>query len=65
MSRPMDLFKDNVASNLFGTTRTAAQVARICVTCKGEAKVFKDALSVEEYRISGLCQKCQDRVFGP
>ena len=25
--------------------------------------VFKDKLSLEEYRISGLCQECQDAVF--
>jgi len=24
---------------------------------------FKDDLSLEEYGISGLCQKCQDEVF--
>ena len=25
--------------------------------------VFKDKLSLEEYKISGLCQDCQDAVF--
>lgn len=25
---------------------------------------FKDELSKREYKISGLCQKCQDSVFG-
>ncbi|RAP48940.1 MAG: hypothetical protein BZ138_08540 [Methanosphaera sp. rholeuAM270] len=24
---------------------------------------FRDQLSVKEYHISGLCQKCQDEVF--
>ena len=24
---------------------------------------FNDTLSLKEYRISGLCQKCQDGVF--
>ncbi len=24
---------------------------------------FKDNLSVKEYGISGLCQKCQDKIF--
>jgi len=27
-------------------------------------KTFRDALSRKEYGISGLCQKCQDDVFG-
>ena len=25
---------------------------------------FRDVLSLEEFQISGLCQKCQDEVFG-
>lgn len=25
---------------------------------------FRDKLSEKEYKISGLCQKCQDKTFG-
>jgi len=25
---------------------------------------FRDGLSAREHRISGLCQKCQDKMFG-
>ena len=25
---------------------------------------FKDELSIKEYMLSGMCQKCQDHVFG-
>ena len=25
---------------------------------------FRDELSVKEYEISGICQKCQDDIFG-
>jgi len=25
---------------------------------------FRDELSVKEYQISGMCQKCQDYMFG-
>lgn len=25
---------------------------------------FKDLLSFKEFQISGLCQKCQDNIFG-
>ena len=35
----------------------------ICAVCKEEANEFTDALSVTEYAISGLCQKCQDEIF--
>lgn len=27
-------------------------------------ETFRDDLSRKEFRISGLCQKCQDEVFG-
>ena len=38
-----------------------------CPLCskKIDTKIeFRDELSIREYRISGLCQKCQDEVFG-
>jgi hypothetical protein len=37
-----------------------------CPTCKGRimAEDFRDDLSRKEYGISGMCQKCQDSVFG-
>ena len=37
-----------------------------CPCCKKEVDEFgfKDALSRKEYRLSGLCQKCQDKTFG-
>jgi len=35
-----------------------------CVTCLGDAKEFTNDLSKREYAISGMCQVCQDKVFG-
>lgn len=32
--------------------------------CGGPATEFRDEVSKEEYRISGLCQRCQDAIFG-
>lgn len=36
-----------------------------CPMCKTKIDMsnFKDALSVKEYSISGLCQVCQDKFF--
>lgn len=34
-----------------------------CPMCKEPITGFKDKLSEKEYEISGLCQKCQDRMF--
>ena len=35
-----------------------------CVFCKNPASDFRDSLSRKEFSISGLCQGCQDSVFG-
>lgn len=34
------------------------------IGCEGPATAFRDSLSAKEYTISGLCQRCQDKVFG-
>lgn len=34
------------------------------IGCGLPAPKFRDLLSWKEYKISGLCQKCQDRFFG-
>lgn len=36
----------------------------VCATCGGPVDGFRDRGSVREYHISGMCQKCQDSVFG-
>lgn len=39
-----------------------------CVNCNSSCDInssFADELSKKEYLISGLCQICQDRFFGP
>ena len=50
------------------TGRTTAITQQTCVRaptgCGGPATEFRNALSRREYQISGLCQKCQDEVFG-
>jgi len=38
--------------------------AGVCATCAGEVGPFRDDLSIKEYRIGGMCQTCQDKVFG-
>lgn len=35
-----------------------------CPTCGGKIEGFRDKLSAKEFGISGMCQKCQDSVFG-
>jgi len=35
-----------------------------CATCGGGKGEFTDALSEKEHGISGMCQNCQDKVYG-
>ena len=60
----MELFLEKMSG------RTTAIRADSCVDAPigcGKADVgegFRDLLSAKEYTISGLCQDCQDEVFG-
>ena len=36
----------------------------ICPTCGTEITGFRNSASEKEYNISGMCQKCQDKIFG-
>ena len=64
-SKEMQKFVDAMAQDMFGISHTDAQNQGVCVTC-GTSVVgeFRDALSAKEYRISGMCQECQDNFFG-
>ena len=44
----------------------ARKQMRICPFCDNAISPsdFRDEISLIEYRISGLCQDCQDEVFG-
>ena len=35
-----------------------------CPVCSQKIGEFRDSLSRKEYQISGMCQECQDSVFG-
>jgi len=57
---------DQALTNLSGKSRKEAIDSRGCTTCDVEGLTyfsFKDELSIQEYKISGMCQDCQDSVF--
>lgn len=58
-------FKDSASKSAFGMTKQYANVKGICVHCKEEAlpKCYSEA-GRREYRISGLCEKCFDKITG-
>ncbi len=55
----------NAAINeAIGKDRITMIAANRCVICNEATKDFKDKLSEKEYTISGMCQACQDKVWG-
>lgn len=52
----------NMLEDLFGTGTAIKE--RKCVLCGEDVGTFRDSLSEKEYGISGMCQSCQDDVFG-
>lgn len=57
-SEPIEKFLEE----MFG--RTTAIESNTCVTCGQDASHFRNKISHKEYMYSGMCQECQDSVFG-
>ena len=55
---------DAVLGKIFGRSRTKSIEDSTCSKCEDTDLSFKDELSAIEYSISGLCQPCQDDLFG-
>ena len=55
---------DTLLTSITGRNRPEVIRADLCMTCGKAAVEFRDDLSIKEYSISGMCQKCQDGVFG-
>ena len=53
---------DSITPNLLG--RKGSIESNMCATCLKPITKFKDKLSEKEYTISGMCQTCQDSIFG-
>ena len=72
-SPEMQAFLNKMTATVFGVSLGECQAKGICVTCgaggeDGKTAVpyltFRDEISAKEYGISGMCQSCQDSVFG-
>jgi len=64
MMNELDKFKEGMAQAMFGRSAAIAKAGGQCVSCGEFNLEFRDELSRKEYGISGLCQCCQDNVFG-
>ena len=71
MLSEIEKFQDEMAVSLFGRSKVLAVAGKGCVKCgasviltKDGGLDFRDEISEKEYGISGLCQTCQDGIFG-
>jgi hypothetical protein len=64
MLNELEQTKEDMSFLAFGRSRTLAMAGNQCVACGEVAGEFRDELSRKEYGISGLCQCCQDGIFG-
>ena len=73
MKRDKDLQKtiDNFSRRAFGIAQSKAKrkdaLMPICAFCKKPIdpdRDFRNEISRKEFTISGICQACQDSVFG-
>jgi len=55
---------ENLLTSMSGRDRVQCVKERLCACCGGAAYYFDGKLSKKEYTISGMCQPCQDLVFG-
>lgn len=54
-----------VLTHLAGQSRVDTIRADKCMMCPCEANEFNNDESFQEYRNSGMCQHCQDTIYGP
>ena len=52
-----------IQSTIMGGDINQAIRQDVCISCHGPATEFKNDISRREFRISGMCQICQDSVF--
>lgn len=52
-----------MAKMAFGHNRTECFLHNLCVQCNEPAINFDDEISEREYKISGMCQRCQNDFF--
>ena len=59
----LEKFKDNLAFDIYGMTKSEAIKKGICIQCKEPAipKCYSNA-GIKEYKISGLCEKCFNEI---
>lgn len=59
---------EKALKDVFGVDRQESIQANTCIAppigCGKPITTFRDEVSRREFTISGLCQDCQDKIFG-
>ena len=55
---------DELLTAITGKDRVETINTDDCVMCDAPNVEFRNQISEDEYRISGMCQDCQDKTFG-
>jgi RNase P subunit RPR2 len=55
---------NTIIKELTGIDTNQAIETKICPFCHKPAVEFRDTVSKRENEITGLCQQCQDEMFG-
>ena len=56
-------FKEEMAMMMFGRSFALAQAGKQCVVCGKRAEFFSCDRAAREFKISSMCEPCQNEVF--
>jgi hypothetical protein len=56
-------FKEEMAMMMFGRSFALAQAGKQCVICGKRAEFFSCDRAAREFKISSMCEQCQNEVF--
>lgn len=57
--------KEDLAMLMFNRSFTLTQAGKQCVVCGKRANIFSCPRAEEEFKISSMCEPCQNEVYEP
>ena len=57
--------KEHLSMLMFNRSFTLAQAGKQCVVCGKSADIFSCERAEREFKISSMCETCQNEVFEP
>jgi CRISPR/Cas system-associated protein Cas10 (large subunit of type III CRISPR-Cas system) len=65
MSFKVNNIKEDLSMLMFNRSFTLAQAGKQCVVCGERANIFSCDRAEREFKISSMCETCQNEVFEP